>query len=356
MSDTPILEVRDLHVRFDTVDGTVFAVNGVSFDLYRGETLGVVGESGSGKSVTMMSLLRLIPEPPGRIVSGTARLRSRESDVDLLALNTAERAKIRGNRIGFIFQDPMSSLNPLLTVGDQIQESLEQHTDYRGVRARQRVVELLEHVGIPDPETRFGNYPHQFSGGMRQRVMIAIAVACDPDIIIADEPTTALDVTVQAQIVDLMNRLSREYGIAVIWISHDLGVVAGIAERIMVMYGGTVVETGEIQTVYNHPRHPYTVGLLGALPKLHENVQELVDISGTPPSLFSAPAKCPFEPRCPWAFDACRDDRPLLKDAGTEPARSGFPHVSACWFDLEKNEPRPEALPRTATPREGRTR
>lgn len=350
MSSEPILEVRDLHVRFDTVDGTVFAVNGVSFDLHRGETLGVVGESGSGKSVTMMSLLRLIPEPPGRIVHGSARFRSREADVDLLALNKAERARIRGNRIGFIFQDPMSSLNPLLTVGDQIRESLEQHTDHRGKRARQRVVELLEQVGIPDPEKRYDNYPHQFSGGMRQRVMIAIAVACDPDIIIADEPTTALDVTVQAQIVDLMNRLSREYGIAVIWISHDLGVVAGIAERVMVMYGGTVVETGDIDTVYEHPRHPYTVGLLGALPKLHENVAELVDISGAPPSLFSAPAQCPFEPRCPWAFDACREDRPPLRQV-TAPAASGPLHLSACWYDLEQNTPRGETLPRKGNTR-----
>jgi oligopeptide transport system ATP-binding protein len=338
----PILEVKDLRVRFDTVDGVVYAVNGVSFDLHKGETLGVVGESGSGKSVTMMSLLRLIPEPPGRIVSGTARFRSGDTDVDLLSLNKSQRSAIRGNRIGFIFQDPMSSLNPLLTIGDQIRESLEQHTSYRGKGARNRVVHILEQVGIPDPAKRYGNYPHQFSGGMRQRVMIAIAIACDPDIIIADEPTTALDVTVQAQIVDLMNRLSRDLGIAVIWISHDLGVVAGIAERVLVMYGGTVVETGSSDTLYAHPRHPYTVGLLGALPKLHENVPELVDISGTPPSLFAAPMKCPFEPRCPWAFDACRNDRPLLRPVGStdsgvteEPA-----HLSACWYDLEHNRRR----------------
>ena len=334
MNDKPILEVRDLHVRFDTVDGVVYAVNGISFDLYRGETLGVVGESGSGKSVTMMSLLRLIPEPPGRIVSGTARFRSREDDLDLLELNKRQRAKIRGNRIGFIFQDPMSSLNPLITIGEQIKESVERHTTRRGADARRRVVELLEHVGIPDPEARYGNYPHQFSGGMRQRVMIAIAIACDPDIIIADEPTTALDVTVQAQIVDLTNRLGKELGIAVIWISHDLGVVAGIAERVLVMYGGTVVETGSVDDLYAHPRHPYTVGLLGALPKLHENVPELVNIAGTPPSLFSAPSKCPFEPRCPWAFKTCRERRPPLESV----QREG--HFSACWYDLENDKPR----------------
>lgn len=292
-----------------------------------------------------MSLLRLIPEPPGRIVRGTARFRSKQDDMDLLALNKRERAKIRGNRIGFIFQDPMSSLNPLLTVGEQIKESLEQHTPLRGTDARRRVVELLEQVGIPDPDARYGNYPHQFSGGMRQRVMIAIAIACDPDILIADEPTTALDVTVQAQITDLVSRLSRELGIAVIWISHDLGVVAGIAERVMVMYGGTVVETGPVNALFDHPRHPYTVGLLGALPKLHENVPELVNISGTPPSLFAAPARCPFEPRCPWAFKLCRERRPDLMPAetpGVSPQQydSQPAHLSACWYDLDRNHPR----------------
>lgn len=334
-----LLEVRDLQVRFDTVDGVVYAVNGVSFDLHRGETLGVVGESGSGKSVTMMSLLRLIPEPPGRIVAGSARFRTKTDDTNLLALNKRQMSAIRGDRIGFIFQDPMSSLNPLLTIGDQIRESLEQHTSYSGSAAHKRVISLLEQVGIPDPEARYGNYPHQFSGGMRQRVMIAIAIACDPDIIIADEPTTALDVTVQAQIVDLMTRLSSELGIAVIWISHDLGVVAGIAERVMVMYGGTVVETGTADTLYAHPRHPYTIGLLGALPKLHENVPELVNIAGTPPSLFAAPARCPFEPRCPWAFDRCRDNRPPLFRVDRTQTETPE-HLTACWYDLESDQPR----------------
>lgn len=349
----PILEVRDLQVNFDTVDGTVHAVNGVSFDLHQGETLGVVGESGSGKSVSMMSLLRLIPEPPGRIVAGEALFRYGDQEVDLISLRKRPMVSIRGNRIGFIFQDPMSSLNPLTTIGEQIRESIEQHTSRRGAEARQRTVELLDLVGIPDPEARYRNYPHQFSGGMRQRVMIAIAIACDPDIVIADEPTTALDVTVQAQIVDLMNRLSEELGIAVIWISHDLGVVAGIADRVAVMYGGTIVETGPVDDLYAHPRHPYTIGLLGALPKLHVNEPELVNISGTPPSLFAPPTQCPFEPRCPWAFDRCRAERPplLAVTAGDGSGNNtgngsgngsgnGAAHRTACWYDLERNQPR----------------
>ncbi|POR05457.1 dipeptide/oligopeptide/nickel ABC transporter ATP-binding protein [Alkalispirochaeta sphaeroplastigenens] len=339
----PILHVQDLRVQFDTVDGTVHAVNGVSFDLFPGETLGVVGESGSGKSVSMMSLLRLIPEPPGKIVSGTARFRTGDTDMDLLTLNRKEMARVRGNRIGFVFQDPLSSLNPLMTIGKQIEESLEQHTDLTGPAARKRVLSLLEQVGIPDPEARYRNYPHQFSGGMRQRVMIAIAIACDPDIIIADEPTTALDVTVQAQIVDLMNRLGKERGIAVIWISHDLGVVAGIADRVMVMYGGTVVERGPADPVYSHPRHPYTVGLLGALPKLHENTPELVDITGTPPDLYTPPQQCPFAPRCPWAFQRCRSWMPRLFPVDLPAAlpRDRYQtHESACWYDLETQAPR----------------
>ncbi len=338
----PILEVRDLHVHFDTVDGTVHAVNGVSLDLFAGETLGVVGESGSGKSVSMMSLLRLIPQPPGRIVSGSARFRPASGDLDLLSLGKREMAAIRGNRIGFIFQDPMSSLNPLLTIGDQIRESIEQHTSKRDAQARRRAIQLLDQVGIPDPEARYRNYPHQFSGGMRQRVMIAIAIACDPDIVIADEPTTALDVTVQAQIVDLMNRLSADLGIAVIWISHDLGVVAGIAHHLLVMYGGTVVEYGAVDQLYAHPRHPYTIGLLGALPKLHVNEDELVNISGTPPSLFSPPQQCPFEPRCPWAFETCLNSQPPLFDISPD---TGSRHASACWYDLDRDKPRASGQP-----------
>ena len=290
----PVLEVRDLQIRFNTIEGVVHAVNSIGFDLYRGETLGIVGESGSGKSVSMLSLLRLIPEPPGEIVSGSAVFYGRKKrkgrmlvpginvpinltvprnisaafgrngrgkrdetpGIDLLRLNHNHMTAVRGNQIGFVFQDPLSSLNPLLRVGAQIKESLEHHGIARGPAARTRAMELLDMVGIPDPTQRYYHYPHQFSGGMRQRVMIAIAIACDPDIVIADEPTTALDVTVQAQIVDLMGRLSRELGIAVIWISHDLGVVAGIADRVMVMYGGTIVEEGVTEEVYHHPRHP----------------------------------------------------------------------------------------------------
>ncbi len=348
-----VLKVRDLAVRFDSVDGTVHAVNNVSFDLKRGQTLGVVGESGSGKSVSMMALLRLIAEPPGKITSGSAMFYPAKGEpVDLLALKRRQMSKYRGDRIGFIFQDPMSSLNPLMTVGDQISESVKQHTDLTGARAKARTIELLEHVGIPGAKDRYNNYPHQFSGGMRQRVMIAIAISCNPDILIADEATTALDVTVQAQIADLTNRLSKELSISVIWISHDLGVVAGIADQLMVMYGGTVVEYGEINKLYSHPRHPYTIGLLGALPKLAVSQERLVNIGGSPPSLFAPPQQCPFAERCPWAFDRCMNERPPLFDAdggsvGTAASGSGRDmwgesHLTACFYDLEKDRRRPE--------------
>ncbi len=348
-----VLKVRDLAVQFDSVDGTVHAVNNVSFDLKRGQTLGVVGESGSGKSVSMMSLLRLIAEPPGRITSGSAMFYPANGEpVDLLALKRRQIPKYRGDRIGFIFQDPMSSLNPLMTVGDQITESIKKHTDLSGSAAKNRTVELLEHVGIPGAKDRYDNYPHQFSGGMRQRVMIAIAISCNPDILIADEATTALDVTVQAQIADLTNRLSKELSISVIWISHDLGVVAGIAEQLMVMYGGTVVEYGEINSLYSHPRHPYTIGLLGALPKLSVSQERLVNIGGSPPSLFAPPQQCPFAERCPWAFDRCMSERPPLFDAAgntgvAEDSGSGRDiwaesHLTACFYDLERDRRRSE--------------
>ena len=351
LHNDPVLKVRDLAVQFDSVDGTVHAVNNVSFDLMRGQTLGVVGESGSGKSVSMMSLLRLIAEPPGRITSGSAMFYPATGDpVDLLALKRRQMSKYRGDRIGFIFQDPMSSLNPLMTIGDQITESIKKHTELSGNRAKDRAVELLDHVGIPGARDRYKNYPHQFSGGMRQRVVIAIAISCNPDILIADEATTALDETVQAQIADLTNRLSKELSISVIWISHDLGVVAGIAEQLMVMYGGTVVEYGEINSLYSHPRHPYTIGLLGALPKLAVSQERLVNIGGTPPSLFAPPRQCPFAERCPWAFDRCTKERPPLFNANGGSGSNGGPaaqkdiwvesHLTACFYDLELDQKR----------------
>ncbi|MFW6368527.1 MAG: ABC transporter ATP-binding protein [Spirochaetota bacterium] len=349
-TEETVLRVRDLSVQFDSVDGTVHAVNNVSFDLKRGQTLGVVGESGSGKSVSMMSLLRLIAEPPGKITSGSAVFHPHEGKpTDLLALSRRQMTRLRGDRVGFIFQDPMSSLNPLMTVGNQITESVKKHTDLRGRAARERTISLLEHVGIPGARERYGNYPHQFSGGMRQRVMIAIAISCNPDILIADEPTTALDVTVQAQIADVMKKLSKELSISVIWISHDLGVVAGLADQLMVMYGGTVVEYGEIDRVYAHPRHPYTIGLLGALPKLGASQERLVNIGGAPPSLFSPPTQCPFAARCPWAFDRCTQARPPLysgaalngSTAGLEHADAwSNSHLTACFYDLEHGRPR----------------
>lgn len=356
MKDNTVLQVRNLAVQFDSVDGTVHAVNNVSFDLERGKTLGLVGESGSGKSVSMMSLLQLIARPPGKITSGSVVFRPRNGEpVDLLTLGKRPMARIRGDRVGFIFQDSMSSLNPLMAVGPQIAESIRKHTDLRGAAARERAVELLEHVGIPGARERYRNYPHQFSGGMRQRVMIAIAISCNPDILIADEPTTALDVTVQAQITDLVQRLSRELSIAVIWISHDLGVVAGLADDLMVMYGGTVVEYGNVDRIFSHPRHPYTIGLLGAMPRLDTDRDRLVNIAGVPPSLFAPPAQCPFALRCPWDFDRCTAERPPLfavPSAESDSAVDGDPgneppsHITACFYDLEHDRPRdPDEAP-----------
>jgi oligopeptide/dipeptide ABC transporter ATP-binding protein len=327
-----ILEVQDLKTRFHTQDGTVHAVNGVSFDLHEGEMLGIVGESGSGKSVTMMSLLQLIPIPPGEIVSGTAVF----NDIDLLKMDAEQIRRIRGGQIGFIFQDPMTSLNPVLPIGHQIVESLMTHTDMTKNEARQRAAELLNLVGIPMAESRLSDYPHQFSGGMRQRVMIAIALACSPKILIADEPTTALDVTIQAQIVDIVRRLREEIGMSIIWITHDLGVVAGLVDRVMVMYGGFIVERSEVKDLYAHPQHPYTQGLLGALPRLDvERATHLTNIKGHPPDLLVAPASCPFAPRCPFAYERCLEENPPL-------VQTTKGHEVACWWDTEKGEPRYE--------------
>ena len=320
-----VLEVQDIRTRFHTQDGVVHAVNGISFDLDEGELLGVVGESGSGKSVTMMSLLKLLPMPPAEIVSGRALLEGE----NLIALDVERLRRVRGAHVGFIFQDPMTSLNPVLTVGYQLTEPLRVHLGLSRAAARRRAVELLELVGIPMAASRLSDFPHQFSGGMRQRVMIAIALACDPKVLIADEPTTALDVTIQAQILDLVKRLRRELGMAIIWITHDLGVVAGLADRVMVMYGGLVVERARVNELYARPRHPYTRGLLRTLPRLDGTRSErLESIAGQPPNLAQAPAACPFAPRCDHAFERCWKENPAL-----ETVVQG--HEVACWLDPE---------------------
>lgn len=324
-----VLEVDDLRTQFDTQDGMVHAVNGVSFQLRRGEFLGVVGESGSGKSVTMMSLLRLIPMPPGEIVSGHARF----GDDDLLTMDIDALRRVRGGKIGFIFQDPMTSLNPVLNVGFQIAESLRLHTNLTDKQRLPRAQELLELVGIPDARARLKNFPHELSGGMRQRVMIAMALACDPEILIADEPTTALDVTIQAQIIEIIRDLREKLGTAVIWITHDLGVVAGLADRVIVMYGGQIVEVADVNELYAKPQHPYTEGLLGSLPRLDQKGLELVNIKGQPPNLYHFPTSCSFAPRCPYVYDKCREENPPLLDVGEG-------RKAACWWDLNNDRPR----------------
>ena len=279
-------------------------------------------ESGSGKSVTMMSLMKLLPEPPAEIISGAVLLEGR----DLLQLSPAKLRKVRGAEVGFIFQDPMTSLNPVFNIGFQIMEPLREHLGLNKAAARARAIELLELVGIPSPEDRLGDYPHQFSGGMRQRVMIAIALACDPKVLIADEPTTALDVTIQAQIVELVKNLRHKLGMGIVWITHDLGVVAGIADRVMVMYGGLVVEHATVADLYARPRHPYTRALLATLPSLDgTRTRRLLSISGQPPHLTAAPASCPFAARCPQVHDRCRAENPSL-------ATVSAGHEVACWW------------------------
>jgi oligopeptide transport system ATP-binding protein len=329
-----ILEVKDLATKFYTLDGVVHAVNGVSFDLEEGETLAIVGESGSGKSVTMLSILGLIPSPPGKVEGGEAFFTSKDGGCDLLRMSPAELREVRGGQIGFVFQDPMSSLNPVMTVGEQIVETMTRHLGITHEQAHDRVIELLTKVGIPDPELRYKNYPHQLSGGMRQRVMIAIAIACGPEIVVADEPTTALDVTVQAQIVDLFKRLRDAIRMAIVWITHDLGVVAGLAERVLVMYAGRVAEIALVDDLYERPKHPYTLGLLGALPRLDATESKrLVSIEGTPPDLLIPITRCPFAPRCPYAFDRCWEEIPSLMPVGVR-------HQVSCFYDMERGEPR----------------
>jgi oligopeptide transport system ATP-binding protein len=328
----PLLEVKNLKTQFFTQDGVVKAVDDVSFDIMPGETLGVVGESGCGKSITAMSIMRLIPTPPGRIVNGQINFQGE----DILGMSDEEIRGIRGNKIAMIFQDPMTSLNPVLSVNRQIGETLELHMGMSKSQARQRSIELLRMVGIPNAEQRVDQYPHQFSGGMRQRVMIAMALSCNPQMLIADEPTTALDVTIQAQILDLMRNLQAEHNTALMLITHDLGVVAGMTDRINVMYAGHIVETAHTEELFANPRHPYTVGLLNSIPRLDAARKSKLDpIRGLPPDLIDLPDMCPFLPRCDYAREKCEQQNPPLMDVAPN-------HRSACWFweEVSKEGPR----------------
>ena len=321
-----LLQVRDLKTHFFTDEGVVKAVDGVSYDLEEGETLGLVGESGCGKSVSALSLLRLIPSPPGKIVGGEVLFEGQ----DLMRLDEDEIRHIRGNRIAMVFQEPMTSLNPVLTIGRQLTEGLELHLKMDRAAARRRAIELLEMVGIPEAPTRLNDYPHQFSGGMRQRVMIAMALSCNPKLLLADEPTTALDVTIQAQILEIMARLSRELGTAVIIITHNLGVVARYADRVNVMYAGKIVETASARTLYADPRHPYTVGLLKSVPRLDQvRKDKLEPIEGVPPDLINMPQGCSFYPRCAYRLDKCREEAPPLLQVDSN-------HYAACWVDVRE--------------------
>ena len=329
-----LLEVDDLKMYFHTEDGVVRAVDGVSYTLDRGETLGVVGESGSGKSVTHMTMMGLIPMPPGKIEGGSVLYRGH----DLLNMPEAQMQHVRGNDIAMIFQDPMTSLNPVYKIGKQVGEGLRLHRGYSKEQALKRAVELLDAVGIPEPEKRVNEYPHQFSGGMRQRVMIAMALACDPDILIADEPTTALDVTIQAQIIELMKEMQEKNGNAIVMITHDLGVVADVADKIMVMYAGRPVEFGTADEIFYESRHPYTWGLIRSIPEqATDEKKPLTPIHGNPPALSNLPKGCVFSPRCPYATDKCRAERPQRFETGTG-------HYAACHYAgdadfIKKNAP-----------------
>ncbi len=325
-----LLNVQGLETHFQTREGVVHAVNGVSFTLNEGETVGLVGESGCGKSVSMLSVLRLIPTPPGKIVAGSAVFRGQ----DLLKMAEDEIRNVRGSQISMVFQDPMTSFNPVLTIGRQVAEPLEIHLGMSKEQARDRVVELLEMVGIPNSRERLNDYPHQFSGGMRQRVMIAMALACNPQVLIADEPTTALDVTIQAQIVELVKRLRDELGMAIIWITHDLGIIAGMAQRVIVMYGGYFIEEAQVKELYANPQHPYTMGLLGSLPRLDlDQKKRLVSIDGLPPTLMEKPQYCPFAPRCKFAIERCWNENPVLETLTPD-------HRVACWVDIKTGRAR----------------
>ncbi|MEC3996777.1 ABC transporter ATP-binding protein [Actinacidiphila sp. DG2A-62] len=317
----PLLDVRDLHVEFHTRDGVAKAVNGVSYSVNAGETLAVLGESGSGKSVTAQAVMGILDMPPGRIPHGEILFQGR----DMLKMSAEERRKIRGRKIAMIFQDALSSLNPVLSVGYQLGEMFRVHEGLSRKQAKARSIELMDRVRIPAARERVNDYPHQFSGGMRQRIMIAMALALEPDLIIADEPTTALDVTVQAQVMDLLAELQRESTMGLILITHDLGVVADVADKIAVMYAGRIVETAPVHQIYRSPAHPYTKGLLQSIPRLDRKGQELYAIKGLPPNLLHIPSGCAFNPRCPVARDVCRTEVPALQ-------RVGEGRGSACHF------------------------
>jgi dipeptide transport system ATP-binding protein len=320
-----ILQVKDLHVSFSTYGGEVKAVRGVSFDLHKGETLAIVGESGCGKSVTSQSIMRLIPEPPGRIHQGEILFKGK----DLIQLKEPELRKIRGANISMIFQDPMTALNPTITIGEQIMEGIIQHEKLSKEQAKKVAIEMLNLVGIPNPEIRLKQYPHQFSGGMRQRIVIAMALVCRPDVLIADEPTTALDVTIQAQILELFRDIQKKTGVSIILITHDLGVVAQVADRIAVMYAGRIVEVGTRREIFYKPQHPYTKGLLQSVPRLDAEKAELVPIPGTPPDLFSPPVGCAFAARCRFAMEVCDMVYPLKTHLSND-------HNVDCWLQDER--------------------
>ncbi|MCW6035927.1 ABC transporter ATP-binding protein [Spirulina subsalsa FACHB-351] len=325
---SPLLQVLNLETRFYTREGVVHAVNGISFMVNKGETLGIVGESGSGKSISMLSMLGLIPSPPGKVTGGEVWFEGR----DLLQLTDREMRGVRGNEISMIFQDPMTSLNPVLRVERQLTEGVERHLGLNREEARERAIALLEQVGIAGARERIRYYPHQFSGGMRQRVMIAMGLACHPKLLIADEPTTALDVTIQAQIVELVKQLKQDFEMAVIWITHDLSLLAGLADRIMVMYAGQIVEVAPLRRLYQNPQHPYTMGLLASIPRLDEpkdpqNPQRLQTIEGLPPDLTDYPPGCPFAPRCRFAIAQCHTEDPTLRRVEED-------HQVACWVEF----------------------
>lgn len=320
-----LLSIENLETCFRTPEGTVHAVNGVSLELEKGEILGIVGESGCGKSVTMLSVLGLIPNPPGKVLGGKAFYKGQ----DLLKMKAQELRKIRCSEIGMIFQDPLTYFNPVLTIGRQVSEPLDMHRSLSRKDTLDLTVHMLDLVGISRPRERLNDYPHQFSGGMRQRVMIAMALICSPQILIADEPTTALDVTIQAQIVELVKDLRDQFGMAIIWITHDLALIAGLAQRIVVMYGGLIIEEALVDDLYDAPHHPYTIGLLASLPRLHEGKnRKLASIEGLPPILYKKPASCPFSDRCKYRVPRCVQENPSLKLIGNR-------HRVACWVNPE---------------------
>lgn len=319
MTTSPVLEVKNIHIEFPTRRGTLKAVDGVSFSIAPGEVLGVVGESGAGKSLTGAAIIGLL-EPPGRIASGQILLEGKRID----NLPYEDMRKIRGRQIGAIFQDPLTSLNPLYTVGRQLTETIQTHLEMNNDQARERAIKLLEEVGIPAARERIDAYPHQFSGGMRQRVVIALALAAEPKVIIADEPTTALDVSIQAQIITLLKRLCRDHGTAVMLVTHDMGVIAETADRVAVMYAGRVAEIGPVSEVIHKPQHPYTIGLMGSIPEFDTHRERLIQIDGAMPRLDAIPTGCAFNPRCTKVFDRCKTERPELLNAG--------PTQAACWL------------------------